>query len=117
PGTSFPIKGGTNPTANAGDTAAFNANAAAKAAGATPFKRPENMAWLPGSNFGTFFFDPTGDTDAVAGENPFLQARGSYGAIFRVDLGGNVSGGEGEISLFLLGDHDHNSFDNLAFIN
>jgi hypothetical protein len=66
---------------------------------------------------GTFFFDPTGDTDAVAGENPFLQARGSYGAIFRVDLGGNVSGGEGQISLFLLGDHDHNSFDNLAFIN
>jgi hypothetical protein len=117
PGTSYPIKWVTIHTSSAGDTVGFDANAAAKTAGATPFKRPENMAWLPGSKFGTFFFDPTGDTDAIAGENPFLQARGSYGAIFRVDLGGSISGGEGQISLFLLGDHDHNSFDNLAFIN
>ena len=59
-------------TSNAGDKPGFDANAAAKAAGATPFKRPENMAWLP-SNFGTFFFDPTGDTDSIAGDNPFLH--------------------------------------------
>ena len=121
PGTSFPIKWVTIHSSNAGDTAGFNANAAAKAAGATPFKRPENMAWLPGSNFRTFFFDPTGDTDAVAGENPFLQARGSYGAIFRVDLRNrdddDGSANDGNISLFFLGDHTHNSFDNLAFMN
>ncbi len=85
-GTSYPVKWVTIHTANAGDTAGFDANAAAKAAGATPFKRPENMAWLPGSDFRTFFFDPTGDTNSVAGDNPFLQARGAYGAIFRVDL-------------------------------
>jgi secreted PhoX family phosphatase len=83
PGTSYPIRWITIHTANAGDTASFDANAAAKTAGATPFKRPENMAWLPGSNFSTFFFDPTGDTDAVAGENGFLQARGAYGAFPR----------------------------------
>jgi Bacterial protein of unknown function (DUF839) len=113
-GTSYPIRWVTIHTANAGDTAGFDANAAAKTAGATPFKRPENLAWLPGSNFSTFFFDPTGDTDAVAGENAFLQARGAYGAIFRVDLR-DVGSDEGAISLFSLGDHEHNSFDNLAF--
>jgi len=86
PGTSFPIRWVTIHIAKPGDTGGFSANAAAKAAGATPFKRPENMAWPPGSDFPTFFFDPTGYTDAVAGDNPFLQARGAYGAIFRVDL-------------------------------
>jgi len=120
PGTSFPIRWVTIHTAKAGDTSGFSANAAAKAAGATPFKRPENMAWLPGSGFRTFFFDPTGDTDAVAGENPFLQARGSYGAIFQVNLRDDRDADEsddGRISLFFLGDHVHNSFDNLAFAN
>lgn len=129
-GNHYPIKWVTIHTANPGDTAGFNANAAAKTAGATPFKRPENMAWLPGSGFRTFFFDPTGDTDSVAGENPFLQARGAYGAIFRVDLRtegdgdndaddhrGPAPADDGRISLLFLGDHDHNSFDNLAFIN
>jgi hypothetical protein len=133
PGTHYPIKWVTIHTSKADDTASFDANAAAKAAGATPFKRPENMAWLPGSDFRTFFFDPTGDTDSVAGDNPFLQARGAYGAIFRVDLDRHDDGDDddrdhdhdrrgdsrfdGRISLFVLGDHDHNSFDNLAFIN
>jgi hypothetical protein len=138
-GTHYPVKWVTIHTSKAGDTAPFDANAAAKTAGATPFKRPENLAWLPGSDFRTFFFDPTGDTDSVAGENPFLQTRGAYGAIFRVDLnrrgddhdhghddhhgrdddrhGQPQSSFDGQISLFVLGDHDHNSFDNLAFIN
>ena len=129
-GNSYPVKWVTIHTANAGDTVSFDANAAAKTAGATPFKRPENMAWLPGSDFRTFFFDPTGDTDSVAGDNPFLQARGAYGAIFRVDLrdGEDRDGdhdsddrhgasGDGKISLHFLGDHTHNSFDNLAFAN
>ena len=127
-GNSFPIKWVTIHTAHKGDAAPFDANAAAKTAGATPFKRPENMAWLPGSEFKTFYFCPTGDTNSVAGDNPFLQARGSYGAIFRVDLSDQLDGdhdhddhgkksGDGQISLFFLGDHNHNSFDNLAFAN
>lgn len=113
PGTSHPVKWVTVHTSQEGDTASFDANAAAKAAGATPFKRPENMAWLPGSNFATFFFGPTGDTNALAGGVPELAARGAFGSIFRVDL--RPSKPNGRISIFVLGDPEHNSFDNLAF--
>jgi hypothetical protein len=121
PGTSYPIKWvtiATPPKDNA--TSLGSATALAKAAGATPFKRPENMAWLPGSKFRTFFFTPTGDTDAPTSQIPELAARGSWGSIFRVDLGndGNdVKKDEGTISLFFLGDQTHNSFDNINFIN
>jgi hypothetical protein len=94
--------------------APFNANALAKADGATPFKRPENAAFQPGSNFRTFFFDPTGDTNADSGNQPELAARGAWGSIFRVDLTGpNLDGGL--ISIVVLGDKDHTAFDNLAF--
>src|SRR5262249_61143404 len=93
--------------------AAFSANAAAKAAGATPFKRPENAQFLPGSGFNTFFFCPTGDTDANSGNQPALAARGAWGSIFRVDFPGDQAAGM--ISIVVLGDADHASFDNLAF--
>src|SRR5262245_51743759 len=86
PGTSWPIKWITIHESKAGDTTPFVATTAAKAAGATPFKRPENMAWLPGSKFRTFFFTATGDTDAPTGQVPQLAARGAWGAIFRIDL-------------------------------
>lgn len=112
PGTSYSVDWVTVHDTAVDGTAAFNANAAAKAAGATPFKRPENAQFLPGSNFQTFFFDPTGDTDSRAG-TPALAARGSWGSIFRVDLD---SGREtGKISIFVLGDAVHSSFDNLSF--
>jgi len=131
PGTTWPIKWITIHESNAGDTTPFVATAAAKAAGATPFKRPENMAWLPGSKFRTFFFGPTGDTDAPTGQVPQLAARGAWGSIFRVDLRDDDRRGDddrdgrsrkppaddGTISIFVLGDQDHNSFDNLAFAN
>ena len=91
----------------------FDANAAAKAAGATPFKRPENAAFLPGSGFNTFFFCPTGDTNADSGNQPALAARGAWGSIFRVDFPGNSD--QGRISIAVLGDRDHAAFDNLAF--
>jgi hypothetical protein len=94
-------------------TVPFDANAAAKLAGATPFKRPENAQFQPGFGFSTFFFDPTGDTSSDSGNQPELAARGAWGSIFRVDL--DCSGDEGVISLVLLGDAVHNSFDNLAF--
>jgi secreted PhoX family phosphatase len=94
-------------------TASFNANTAAKNALATPFKRPENIAFLPGSGFNTFFFDPTGDTDVNSGSQPALLARGAYGSIFRVDFPGDSS--NGTISIFYRGDSTHNSFDNVTF--
>ncbi len=113
PGTSYPVRWVTVHDTAVDGTAAFNANAAAKAAGATPFKRPENAQFLPGSGFRTFFFDPTGDTNADSGNQPDLAARGVWGSIFRVDLNGSRNGGR--ISVFVVGDADHSSFDNLAF--
>jgi secreted PhoX family phosphatase len=94
-------------------TAAFDANAAAKRAGATPFKRPENAQFQPGFAFGTFVFIPTGDTNADSGHQPELAARGAWGAIFRVDL--DCTGETGLLSLVFLGDETHNSFDDVAF--
>jgi hypothetical protein len=61
----------------------------------------------------TFFFDPTADTDAGSGNTPALAHRGSWGSIFRVDL--NPDRNTGKISIFVLGDADHASFDNLTF--
>jgi hypothetical protein len=91
----------------------FDANALAKAAGATPFKRPENGQFQPGSHFQTFVFDVTGDTSNIAGTDPVLAARGAWGGLFRVDL--DRSRQTGHISLVVLGDADHASFDNLTF--
>jgi hypothetical protein len=112
PGSSYPVDWVTVHDTDVDGTTSFNANAAAKTAGATPFKRPENAQFLPGSGFQTFFFDPTGDTDSLAG-TPALAARGSWGSIFRVDL--DEDRNTGKIGIFVLGDADHASFDNLTF--
>lgn len=113
PGTSYPVRWVTIHDTVADGKDSFDANAAAKTAGATPFKRPENAAFLPGSGFRTFFFCPTGDTDSTSGNVPELAARGSWGSIFRVDLRENRN--NGRISIFVLGDPAHASFDNLTF--
>jgi hypothetical protein len=42
-----------------------------------------------------------------------LAARGAWGSIFRVDFPGGVE--EGSVSIVVLGDADHSSFDNLTF--
>jgi hypothetical protein len=115
PGTSWPVKWVTVHDTAVDGTSSFDANAAAKKAGATPFKRPENGQFLPGSEFKTFFFDATGDTDATAGNVPALAARGSWGSIFRVDLDDNLA--SGKISIVVLGDQSHASFDNLTFVD
>jgi len=112
-GTSYPVKWVTVHDTAVDGTAPFDANALAKAAGATPFKRPENGQFMPNSGFRTFFFCITGDTDANAGNDPELAARGAWGGIFRVDF--NAAREGGQISLVVLGDADHASFDNLTF--
>jgi hypothetical protein len=114
-GASWPVSWVTVHDTEVDGTAPFDANARAKAAGATPFKRPENGQFQPGSHFRTFVFDITGDTDAVAGNDPVLAARGAWGGIFRVDLDGNRE--SGNISLVVLGDADHASFDNITFVD
>jgi len=112
-GTSWPCHWVTIHDTDVDGTAVFDANAAAKSHGATPFKRPENGQFVPGSSFRSFVFVITGDTDARAGVQPQLAARGAWGGLFRVDLDRN--GDSGMISLLVLGDADHASFDNITF--
>jgi len=114
-GTSWPVQWVTVHDTEINGTDPFDANALAKAAGATPFKRPENGQFQPGSNFRTFFFVITGDTDNTAGTDPVLAARGAWGGLFRVDLNANRS--QGTISLVVLGDADHAAFDNITFVD
>jgi secreted PhoX family phosphatase len=114
-GASWPIQWVTVHDTEINGTDPFDANALAKAAGATPFKRPENGQFQPGSNFRAFFFVVTGDTDNIAGTDPVLAARGAWGGIFRVDL--RADRNSGLISLVVLGDADHASFDNITFVD
>ena len=114
-GASWPVQWVTVHDTEIDGADPFDANALAKAAGATPFKRPENGQFQPGSRFQTFFFTPTGDTDNIAGTDPVLAARGAWGGLFRVDL--DASRETGSISLVILGDADHAAFDNITFVD
>jgi hypothetical protein len=113
PGTSWDATWVTVHNTATDGTAAFDANALAKTAGATPFKRPENLNFLPGTGFRSLAFVVTGDTDNRSGSVPALADRGAWGAIFRVDL--NPSREAGKIKCVVLGDADHASFDNITF--
>ncbi|MEO8431766.1 MAG: alkaline phosphatase PhoX [Acidobacteriota bacterium] len=92
-------------------TSPFDANAAAKAKGATPFKRPENGQFRPGSNFTQFFFDETGDTNAATEAG---SAYGGFGSILRLSQPA-PSAATGTLTLFYLGDVNHTGLDNVAF--
>jgi hypothetical protein len=97
-------------------TASFDANAAAKSKGATPLKRPENGKFVPGTKFGSFVFDETGDTDQRAGTYPGAAERASWGALLRLDA---VKGDSDAATLrtIVVGDAAHASFDNVAFLD
>jgi hypothetical protein len=88
--------------------APFNANAAAKTAGGTPFKRPENGQFRPGTNFSEFVFDTTGDTNALTEAGSTF---GGFGAIFKLRMFGD----SGLLSLVYNGDVVHSGFDNCGF--
>ena len=89
-------------------TSPFDANGAAKTAGGTPFKRPENGQFRPGTDFSEFVFDATGDTNALTEAGPQF---GGFGALFRLHL----SGDSGVLSLFYRSDAAHSGFDNVSF--
>lgn len=91
-------------------TAAFDANALAKAAGATPFKRPENGAFRPGTNFGEFYFTETGDTNSLKGSG---AQYGQFGGVFKLAVGRN---GALTLSSVYVGDVAHTGFDNINFL-
>jgi hypothetical protein len=112
-GTSYPVQWVTVHDTAVDGFEPFDANALAKAAGATPFKRPENLQFMPGASYQTFFFCPTGDTNSDSGNQPALAARGAWGSIFRVDL--TADRNSGTISIFVLGTAGQSSFDNLSW--
>ena len=91
----------------------FNANELAKAANATPFKRPENGRFQPGSKFGTFFFDETGDTNTTSPEN---ATAGGWCSIFKLTQS-DPSASTGKLSMFYRCDETHAGIDNTTFIS
>jgi hypothetical protein len=95
-------------------TAPFVANTLAKAATAngTPFKRPENGVFRPGTRFGEFYFTETGDTNASSPENP----NGGWGSVFKVTQS-SPSDNHGRISVFFKGDQAHTGLDNITFLS
>jgi hypothetical protein len=96
-------------TVHSGAPAAFDATAAAKAAGATPLKRPENGVFRPGSDFRDFYFTETGDTSATS------TLPGAFGGVFRVSQSG-PSAATGTITIAAVGDVAHTGLDNISFL-
>jgi hypothetical protein len=90
----------------------FDANAAAKAAGATPFKRPENGQFRPGTGFREFYFASTGDTNATS---PANTGFGGWGAVFK--LAQEPTANQGHLQVVYLADLAHTGFDNVTFID
>lgn len=84
------------------------ATAAAAAAGATPFKRPENGVFRPGTKFGEFYFTETGDTDTRS------TLPGAYGGVFRLSQS-SPTAQTGKLSPVFLGDVEHTGLDNIQF--
>ncbi|HVY37001.1 MAG TPA: phosphatase [Polyangia bacterium] len=100
-------------TAHDGNATPFSANDLAKAKGGTPFKRPENGQFRPGSNFREFVFATTGDTSALTEAG---SAFGGFGAVFKVTQ--HAPGGDtGTLTLVYRGDVAHTGFDNCSFIS
>lgn len=92
--------------------AAFNANLAAKQAGATPFKRPENGQFQPGTKFRTFFFDETGDTNVGSQAN---ANAGGWGGVQKLQQS-SPTADTGTLTLFYSGDQAHTGIDNVTFL-
>ena len=123
-GTSYATKWITiNTTTSSTALPGIDDNAAAKTAGGTPFKRPENGVFRPGSRFKELYFDETGDTDnrTCAGSvstqpscttpNP----TGGFGSLFR--LVQSPTSDDGTITVLYNGDQTHAGFDNTAFVS
>lgn len=91
----------------------FVAGPLAKAAKATPFKRPENGVFQPGTDFGNFFFDETGDTNSESVEN---ANAGGWGSIFELSQS-SPGASTGKLKVFYNGNEAHSGFDNTTFLS
>lgn len=94
-------------------SAPFSANALAKAKLGTPFKRPENGQFRPGSGFKEFYFDETGDTNALTEAG---AEHGGFGGVLKLTQS-SPSANSGKLSLLYRGDVKHTGFDNCAFLS
>jgi len=111
-GTSYPTKWVTIATTTSLTPApGLDDNALAKTAGATPFKRPENGQFRPGSKFQELYFDETGDTNATTS----AAKSGGFGSVLK--LLQSPTSDDGRISVFYNGDAAHSGFDNVAFFS
>jgi hypothetical protein len=101
-------------------TTSFDANALAKAANGTPFKRPENGVFRPGSDFKQFFFSETGDTNSTSTENgdklTGAGGSGGWGAIQKLTQS-SPSANTGKLSLFFLCNENVTGLDNTTFLS
>jgi hypothetical protein len=89
----------------------FDANAAAKIKKATPFRRPENGAFRPGTAFREFYFTESGDKN----KNTEAGADfGGFGGIFKISQK-HPSSDFGRLAIFYRSDVTHTGFDNIAF--
>jgi hypothetical protein len=93
-------------------TAPFDANAAARKFGGTPFKRPENGQFKPGTGFKKFLFAETGDTTLASEAGTDF---GGFGAI--QELQQDPKSDTGTLRLFYQSDKTHSSFDNVTFFD
>ena len=107
----------------------FNANVWAKglqttpaqpaAKQGTPFKRPENGQFRPGSKFKQFYFDETGDTDATSSENGNAETgvggTGGWGGIFKLQQ--SPTSDAGKLSLFYKANIHVTGLDNASFLS
>jgi hypothetical protein len=91
----------------------FDANALAKAAQGTPFKRPENGQFRPGTGFKEFYFTVTGDTNIKTEAG---QEYGGFGGVMKLTQK-KPSSDTGRISIVYRGDAAHSGFDNLSFLD
>ena len=96
-------------------TRAFDANALAKKAGGTPFKRPENGDFRPGVGFRQFYFDETGDTNLLS-EAEAGADYGSDGSVYSLNQS-SPTADTGTLRLVYRGDPQHNGFDNVTFLS
>jgi hypothetical protein len=99
-------------TATDGSTP-FDAHTLARAAHATPFKRPENGVFRPGSKFTEFYVAETGDTSASSPENDHAGGWTTIQKLTQAD----PSADTGRISVLYLGDRAHAGFDNVTFLS
>ncbi|MGZ4339033.1 MAG: alkaline phosphatase PhoX [Gaiellaceae bacterium] len=116
-GKTFATKWVTIHDTSVDGTTPFVANTLARAAGGTPFKRPENGVFRPGSKFREFFFTETGDTSSTSSENSVSgQPAGGWGGIYKLTQS-SPSASSGTLSVFFSGDLAHTGLDNIQFLS